>query len=151
MSVWYLDSSAIVKFVVAEEESEALAAWRGDLDAEDVLMTCELALAGVLRAIRRVHGDDGGALAHLDSLDHLVVDRDLLLAAGRLVPAGLRTLDAIHLAAAGAAGEDLAGVVTYDERRAEVAGSLGFGLVAPGRWVASPGTGRPAGTRPRFS
>jgi predicted nucleic acid-binding protein len=116
VSVWYLDSSAIVKFAVVEEESDALTAWRGHLDAEDVLMTCELAVTEVLRAVRRVGGDDEIALAHLDSLEQLVVDRDLLLAAGRLEPVGLRTLDALHLTAAAAAGEDLAGVVTYDDR-----------------------------------
>lgn len=131
MSVWYLDSSAIVKFAVREPESDAIAAWRAGLDGEDVLMTCELAVAEVLRAVRRVDGDVEVALAHLDSLDQLVVDRDLLLAAGRLGPEGLRTLDAIHLAAAGAAGGDLGGVVTYDSRMAEAARSLGIETLAP--------------------
>src|SRR5260370_34369299 len=116
MSVWYVDSSAIVKFAVAERESAALATWRTDLGAEDVLMTGELAVAEVLRAVARVGGDIGVALAHLDSLEQLVMDRDLLVAAARLEPAGLRTLDAIHLAAAATAGDDLGGVVTYDDR-----------------------------------
>ncbi len=132
MSVWYLDSSAIVKFAVAEDESAALAAWRDDLD-DDVLMTCELAIAEVLRAVTRVEGDSEIALVHLDSLEQLVVDRDLLLAAGRLEPAGLRTLDAIHLAAATAAGDDLGGVVTYDERMGAAAQALGLTTLAPGR------------------
>ncbi len=133
MNVWYLDSSAIVKFAVAEDESDVLAAWRGDLDSEDVLMTCELAVAEVLRAVSRVDGDSEIALVHLDALEQLVVDRDLLLAAGRLEPAGLRTLDAIHLAAATAAGDDLGGVVTYDERMGAAAQALGLTTLAPGR------------------
>ncbi len=133
MNVWYLDSSAIVKFAVAEDESDVLAAWRGDLDSEDVLMTCELAVAEVLRAVSRVDGDSEIALVHLDSLEQLVVDRDLLLAAGRLEPVGLRTLDAIHLAAATAAGDDLGGVVTYDERMGAAAQALGLTTLAPGR------------------
>lgn len=58
MSVWYLDASAIVKFAVAERESVAVAAWRAGLAADDVLMTCELAVAEVLRAVRRVDGDE---------------------------------------------------------------------------------------------
>jgi predicted nucleic acid-binding protein len=131
--VWYLDSSAIVKFAVVEEETEALQTWRDELGAEDVLMTCELAVAEVLRAVGRVDGDFDIALAHLDSLEQLVLDRDLLLAAGRLEPAGLRTLDAIHLAAATAAGEDLLGVVTYDDRMSDAALSLGLAPLAPGR------------------
>ncbi|MBW3546671.1 MAG: type II toxin-antitoxin system VapC family toxin [Actinobacteria bacterium] len=133
MSVWYLDSSAIVKFAVEEQETAALQAWRRDVSAEDVLMTCELAVAEVLRAVRRVDGDLDVALAHLDALEQLVIDRDLLLAAGRIEPVAIRTLDAIHLAAAAAAGEDLAGVVTYDERMADAAEAFGLTALTPGR------------------
>lgn len=133
MNVWYLDSSAIVKFAVLESESVAVAAWRAGLGADDLLMTCELAVAEVLRAVRRVDGDEELALAHLDALDQLVVDRDLLLAAGRLGAGGLRTLDAIHLAAAQAAGADLSGLVTYDDRMADAAKNLGLPTLAPGR------------------
>lgn len=133
MSVWYLDSSAIVKFAVEERETAALQTWRRDVSSEDVLMTCELAVAEVLRAVRRVDGDLDVALAHLDALEQLVIDRDLLLAAGRIEPVAIRTLEAIHLAAAAAAGEDLAGVVTYDERMADAAEALGLTALAPGR------------------
>lgn len=133
MSVWYLDSSAIVKFAVVEDESTALAAWRADLGPDDVLMTCELAVAEVLRAVSRVGGDVEVALAHVDALEQLVMDRDLLLTAGRLQPHGVRTLDAVHLGAALAAGDDnLTGVVTYDYRMAEAAQSLGLAVFAPG-------------------
>lgn len=131
MNIWYLDSSAIVKFAVEEPESAALAAWRAGLGADDALITSELAVAEVLRAVGRVDGDGSVALAHLDALDHLVVDRDLLLAAGNLEPGGLRTLDAIHLAAAQAAGPELCGIVTYDDRMAGAASSLGIETLAP--------------------
>ncbi len=133
MSVWYLDSSAIVKFVVIEPESAAMAAWRADLDPGDVVMTCELAVAEVLRAVRRVDGDVNVALAHLDSLEQVVMDRDLMLAAGGIQPSGIRTLDAIHLAAAQAAGDDLAGLVTYDDRMTTAAQAVGLTTLAPGR------------------
>ncbi len=133
MSVWYLDSSAIVKFAVQEGDSAAIAVWREDLGSDDVLMTCELAVAEVLRAVRRVDGEVEVALAHLDALEQLVMDRDLLLAAGQLGPLGIRTLDAIHLAAALAAGDDLSGVVTYDDRMADTARDLGLETLAPGR------------------
>lgn len=133
MSAWYLDSSAIVKFAVIEPETTALGRWRAGLDGDDVLMTCELAVAEVLRAVTRVGGDADVALAHLDALDQLAIDRDLLLAAGRLGRAGIRTLDAIHLAAALAVGDDLSGVVTYDDRMADAARDLGVETLAPGR------------------
>lgn len=133
MRVWYLDSSAIVKFAVIERESAALGDWRQELELDDVLMTCELSVAEVLRAVGRVNGDLDVALAHLDAIDHLVMDRDLLLAAGRLEPRGIRTLDAIHLSAALAAGDDLSGLVTYDDRMASAGRGLGLETLAPGR------------------
>ncbi len=133
MTAWYLDSSAIVKFAVAEPESEALQAWREQLATDDVLMTCELAVAEVLRAVRRVDGDVTVALAHLDALEQLTMDRDLMLAAGGVPPAGIRTLDAIHLAAARAVGDDLAGLVTYDDRMTTAAQAVGLTTLAPGR------------------
>jgi len=135
---WYLDSSAIVKFAVIEAESAAIAAWRAGLGEDDVVMTCELAVAEVLRAVRRVGGDVDVALAHLDALDQLVMDRDLLLAAGRLEPGGLRTLDAIHLAAAQAAGDDLSAVVTYDDHMVRAAHDLGLATLAPRPLVTTP-------------
>ncbi len=52
-----------MKFAVAENESD-----------DDVVMTCELAIAEVLRAVARVEGDSEVALAHLDALEQLVVD-----------------------------------------------------------------------------
>lgn len=133
MSAWYIDSSAIVKFAVVEQESAAMAAWRTDLDPEDAVVTSELAVAEVVRAVRRVGGDVNVALAHLDSLEQLVMDRDLMLAAGSVDPPGIRTLDAIHLAAALAAGKELGGVVTYDARMAEAARALGLLVLTPGR------------------
>jgi predicted nucleic acid-binding protein len=137
VTAWYLDSSAIVKFAVVEQETAALVQWRTDLDPNDALMTCESAVAEVLRAVRRVEGDVEVALAHLDSLEQVVVDRDLMLAAGNLDPVHMRTLDAVHLAAALAAGEELSGIVTYDARMAGAAAHLGLTTLAPG--AQSPG------------
>lgn len=62
-----------------------------------------------------------------------MIDRDLLLAASALRPPTMRMLDVIHLAAASAIGDDLGGVVTYDERMASAARTLGLTLVTPGR------------------
>ncbi|MGI9119495.1 MAG: hypothetical protein ACR2G7_05140 [Acidimicrobiales bacterium] len=81
----------------------------------------------------RVDGDLEGALAHLDAIEQLALDRDLLLAAGRVEAHTIRTLDAIHLAAATAAGQELAGIVTYDSRMADGAQALGLAPLTPGR------------------
>nr|WP_237770234.1 hypothetical protein [Ornithinimicrobium sp. CNJ-824] len=53
--------------------------------------------------------------------------------AARLEPPALRSLDALHLAAALILEEDLLGVVTYDDRLAEATRLLGFPVLAPGR------------------
>jgi len=46
-------------------------------------------------------------------------------------PATLRTLDAIHLATALTLGGDLAAFVTYDDRLADAARTLGLPVVRP--------------------
>jgi uncharacterized protein len=59
------------------------------------------------------------------------LDRDLLDQAALLQPVGLRTLDAIHVAAALALGDDLSEVVTYDGRLAEAARQQGLVVASP--------------------
>jgi len=51
--------------------------------------------------------------------------------AGRIDPSGLRSLDAIHLAAALDLGDDLDGIVTYDERLGEACAAHGVAVLAP--------------------
>jgi predicted nucleic acid-binding protein len=55
----------------------------------------------------------------------------LLDAAALLEPPLLRSLDAIHLAAAQRAGADLRAVITYDTRMADAAGLLSIPVIAP--------------------
>ena len=57
---------------------------------------------------------------------------DLLDRAGDLDPLELRSLDAIHLAAAESLGHDLGALVTYDQQMAGAARELGLPVVAPG-------------------
>jgi uncharacterized protein len=58
---------------------------------------------------------------HLIRLDDGPLDR-----AADLDPTELRSLDAIHLAAAASLGDDLAAVVSYDDRLLAAATSLGL-------------------------
>jgi predicted nucleic acid-binding protein len=51
--------------------------------------------------------------------------------AGRLEPPALRTPDALHLASALDLGDDLDGMVTYDERLAAAAQIHGVPVIAP--------------------
>jgi predicted nucleic acid-binding protein len=125
----YLDSSAIVKLVIAEHESAAL---RHYLRRRRPLVSSALARTEVGRALlpfgplALARGEE--VLARLDLLR--LSDR-LLDAAARLLPAELRSLDAIHLAAASQLGDDLARVVTYDERMASAVTAMGWTVAAP--------------------
>jgi uncharacterized protein len=51
--------------------------------------------------------------------------------AARLDPTVLRSLDALHLATALDLGDDLDGLVTYDDRLAEAARLNGVPVIAP--------------------
>ncbi|ORB69153.1 type II toxin-antitoxin system VapC family toxin [Mycobacterium scrofulaceum] len=127
----YLDTSALVKLVVAEDESTALQEYLRAV-AADTLFTAALARTELIRA---VSGAGAGAVTQarriLDQLDTINLTRGLLDAAADLRPARLRTLDAIHLAAAQRAGTDLRAVVTYDNRMAAAAADLGIVIEAP--------------------
>jgi predicted nucleic acid-binding protein len=130
MRATYLDSSAVVKLIVAEPESAAL---RTHLRRRRPLVSCALARTEVLRALLPV-GEIALSRAHevLRRLDLVRINDRVLDAAGILQPAQVRSFDAIHLATAQLLGEDLGQVITYDERMAEAARSLGLKTIAPG-------------------
>ena len=127
MPALYLDSSAIVKLVVAEPESSALRAFLKDYP---VRASSLLARVEVKRAVRgRGPHVLARAEATLERLHLLHLDEPLLEAAAAIGPPVLRTLDAIHLASAQTLGETI--VVTYDTRMAEASTSLGIRTLAP--------------------
>ena len=53
----YLDSCALVKFIRAEKETDALRSWRGALDPGTELITSELARLELTRTMHRAHVD----------------------------------------------------------------------------------------------
>ena len=110
----YLDASALVKLVVPEPESPAL---RAELARWDRRVSSALVRAELIRAAARV-GAAARRLAErvLTTLDLVAVDDAILDAAGRVRPADLRTLDAVHLVSAQALGPALGGLVAYDAR-----------------------------------
>lgn len=127
--VVYLDSSALVKLVVLEPESQAL---RRYLRREKERVSCTLARTEVLRAVRPVGAPALERARRLLRGIHLIrLDDTLLDAAGMIEPAVVRSLDAIHLAAAQLVAPSLTAVVTYDRRMADAAASLGFPVLAP--------------------
>jgi predicted nucleic acid-binding protein len=129
MQATYLDSSALVKLAIEEPESGAL---RAHLRRRKVLVSSALARTEVLRALL-LEGDEGVARgrAVLGRVELIRVNDRLLIAAGSLQPADVRSLDAIHLATARELGSDLNQVVSYDERMVEAAKGLGLKTASP--------------------
>ena len=129
-SVAYLDTSAFVKLVVAEPESSALrrALQRWPQRASATLLRTE-----TTRALRRAGQSAaiGAARRLMAGLSLVRIDEPLLDRAGDLEPSDLRSLDAIHLAAALSVGTDLGVFLTYDERLARAAQAQGLVVAAP--------------------
>jgi len=136
VSLFYADASALVKLVRDEPESPALRSFLADAD----LVSCELVLTEVPRAIRRAAAHDPllpedvltvrtGEL--LDAVALLPLDRALLVAAGALAEPALRALDAVHVAAA-VDLSPLDAFVTYDARQGAAARLAGLRSMAPG-------------------
>jgi len=125
-----------VKLVRDEPESGVLRSFLADAD----LVSCELVLAEVPRAIRRASADDprlpldvmlGRAGELLEAVALLSLDRGLLAFAGALAEPALRALDAIHVAAAVDASP-IDAFVSYDERQGAAARLAGLRTVTPG-------------------
>jgi uncharacterized protein len=128
--VWYLDSSALVRTVIEEPESGALLRW---LEGKDRLAACDLVRVEVVRAVRPSDpAAVGRARQAVRTMTLIRLDDDVYESAADLEPPLLRSLDALHLAAALSLGRDLAGVVTYDGQLAEGARALGLPVEAPG-------------------
>jgi len=125
----YLDSSALVKLVVDEQESQEL---RRALEAWPRRVSSRISVVEVLRAVRR-RDPPGEHLARqvLTGTRLLAVGDAVLVAAAQLHPPRLRSLDAIHVASALRLGEGLAAFVSYDARQLEAAAAAGLPVVSP--------------------
>jgi predicted nucleic acid-binding protein len=128
--VAYLDTSAAVKLLMTERESPALRRWlrRRPERASAALLRVELVRVARRAGSPRLIPEARKLLAgvHLIRLDDALLDR-----AADLDPTELRWLDSIHLAAAASLGDDLAAVVSYDERLLAAATSLGLPTATP--------------------
>ena len=127
----YLDSSALLKRVRREAETDALGAWLSERP-EAPLVTSEVGRVEVIRAARRIGGHVvPAARAVVDDLDLVPLHRTVQDIACELEGPGLRTLDALHLASALVLGDELTVVVAYDRRRLAAATAVGLPVESP--------------------
>ena len=126
----YLDSSAVVKLVRREAETNALRTWLAVNAAP--LVSSALVRTETARALTR---SDPAAIAVLPSVLALVHQRsvtdDLLDVAGRYADPHLRSLDAIHLATAEELRSAISWFVAYDKRLSDAAQARGLRVCMP--------------------
>ncbi|WP_137147459.1 type II toxin-antitoxin system VapC family toxin [Mycolicibacterium sp. CR10] len=127
----YIDTSALVKLVVAEAESTSLRRYLGEF-GEDTRITSALARTELIRAVARQGSLEiiQHARRVVGALDLVALTTAVLDRAGEVPSPELRTLDAIHLSAALTA-PDLRALVTYDARLGEAATNAGITVVDP--------------------
>jgi uncharacterized protein len=131
VSLYYADTSAVIKLLVEESHSKAFAAfYDAHTDAEWVssaLLRIELTRA-VTRALPALLPD---ARDLLPAFSFVAMDDDIVEAAMNEPDRGLRSRDAIHLATARILGEDLDALVSYDDRLLKAATDAGLTTASP--------------------
>lgn len=130
--VYYLDTSAFLKLVVQERESDALLDWARDAEAQ--FFASEMLRVEALRTARR-HSPEAllEARARLDVVTLVTATSEICERAAELDPSILRSLDAVHLATALTVGDSLDAVVTYDQLLQDACAAHGVRVEAPGR------------------
>lgn len=126
MSTLYVDSSALLKRLFPEEESSMVRALLADrTEQADLVASSELAWVEVARAVRRlgVADVDGAVSSACSGIARQRLDSRVLERAHYIGPTSLRSLDAIHLAAAVILGATE--ILTFDQRLADAADSVG--------------------------
>lgn len=131
MSLYYADTSAVIKLLAEESHSRAFAAfYDGHTDKEWVssaLLRIELTRV-VTRAMPVLLPD---ARDLLSAFSYIAIDNDVVEGAMNEPDRGLRSLDAIHLATARILSEDLSAIVSYDERLLKAAADAGLSTESP--------------------
>ncbi len=135
MAAIYLDTSAAIKLFKSETESDELERWlvrQGSL----AVLTSDLTRTELRRALAACQAKDETVAEAEEWLEDcalvrlrpVVFDR-----AGRLPHTGrLRSLDALHCAAALSLGSAVSAFVAYDHRLVECARALGLPVASPG-------------------
>lgn len=125
----YLDASALVKLIIDEPESSALAA---ELDRWPHRLSSVVVDTELHRAAVRARQPPDRANAVLERMPLLALDDPRRELARRVGSLSLPALDAIHLASALSLGDDLGAFCCYDRRLAADAETAGLTVLSPG-------------------
>lgn len=129
MTLCYLDSSAFLKVFKREDESDAMVNYfTQNLDR---LFTSELTVTELLGNLMRLGLPTHVAERALAGITLIPIRQEILHQAADFRGAGLRSLDAIHLASALSVRGNLAELVTYDQQLAAFSAGQGVSVVTP--------------------
>jgi predicted nucleic acid-binding protein len=131
VSLYYADTSAVIKLLVEERHSEAFAAFY-DSHADDEWVSSALLRIEVTRAVTRAMPSLLPAARDLLlAFSSIAIDEDIVTGAMSEPDRSLRALDAIHLATARVFGPDLTAMTCYDGRLIKAAADAGITTVSP--------------------
>ncbi len=131
MSLYYADTSAVIKLLVDESHSKAFATFY-DAHADAEWVSSDLLRIEVARTVARVRPTlmpDAREL--LLAFSCITIYEEIVEGAMSEPDRGLRSLDAIHLATARILGEELDAVVSYDDRLLGAANEAGMVTLSP--------------------
>jgi len=127
----YLDSSALVKLVLAEPESATLTRWLAER-ADEPMVSSIAARTEVSRAVWRASPDQlPRSYRQMRGVEIVPLSRSIAEMAGAQAPPTLRSMDAIHLASALTLRDDLTAFVAYDKRLLAAARDAGLPVASP--------------------
>src|SRR5215472_6040915 len=124
----YIDTSAFVKLCWREQESEAL---RAHLRGRPLISSVVLHVEAVRAALRRSAADVAVAQQRLRRVSRLEIAGATVSLAATMLPPEVRSLDAIHIAAAKLLDADLDELITYDDRMRQAAIAQGLSVSSP--------------------
>jgi hypothetical protein len=126
---WYLDSSAILKYIFAEPERPALVK---ALTSQAI--SSELTRLEVKRTVYRINPKDIIlANEELSRINFVSISNQVLgIAESFTNSVTLATLDAIHVATAITLGKGIEGIITYDKQMITNARNMGIKVLSPG-------------------
>lgn len=131
MSLYYADTSAVIKLLVEETDSNAFAAFY-DAHSESEWVSSALLRIEVIRAVARARPALlPAARDMLLAFSYIAIDDDVVEGAMNEPDRGLRSLDAIHLATARIFAPELDALVTYDDRLRKASTDAGLVTVSP--------------------
>lgn len=131
MSLYYADTSAVIKLLVEETDSKAFAAFYDAHDDAEWVSSALLRIEVTRSVARAMPALLPDARDLLLAFSCIAIDDDIVEGAVNEPDRRLRSLDAIHLATARILAPELDGLVAYDDRLLRAATEAGLATVSP--------------------